>query len=131
MVQYNYVNISIKQYILLIVVLILLSCNEKQTLPDPLAAGWNGEAVCEVLEENDKLRTLKCSFAPGVGHEKHYHPPHFGYTLVGSTFRITDDKGTREVKVKTGTHFSKETETWHEVVNIGDITAVFLIMEPK
>ena len=107
------------------------SCQEKNTLPDPLEAGWEGESVCEVIEENDKLRTLKCTFPPGVGHEKHYHPPHFGYTLVGSTFRITDNKGTREVNVKTGTHFSKEIESTHEVVNIGDSTAVFLIMEPK
>ncbi len=111
--------------------LLFISCQEKQTLPDPLEAGWKGEAVCQVLVENDKLRTLKCTFAPGVGHEKHYHAPHFGYTLTGSVFRITDDKGTREVNVKTGTYFSKDTETWHEVVNIGDSTAVFLIMEPK
>jgi len=107
------------------------SCNHKQTLPDPLAAGWNNESVCEVLEENDKVRALKCTFPPGVGHERHYHASHFGYTLAGSKFRITDTTGTREVNVPTGTNFYNEGIEWHEVLNIGDSTAVFLIIEPK
>lgn len=101
------------------------------SLPDPLAAGWKGEAVCEVLVDNEKVRTLKCSFPPGVGHEKHYHKAHFGYALSGGRFRITDQKGVREVDVPTGTHFYNEGIEWHEVLNIGDSLAVFLIMEPK
>ena len=78
-----------------------------------------------------KRSVLKCTFAPGVGHEKHYHNPHFGYTLVGSTFRIKDTSGTREINVPTGSSFSKEDVTIHEVLNIGDSTAVFLIVEYK
>ena len=74
---------------------------------------------------------LKCTFAPGVGHEKHYHVPHFGFALAGSTFRIIDEKGTREVVVQSNTHFYSDGTVWHEVLNIGDSTAVFLIMEPK
>ena len=124
-------NFSMIIIYLLLAAVLLNACQEKNALPDPLTAGWKGKAVCEVLDENDKMRTLKCTFPPGVGHERHYHPPHFWYTLVGSTFRITDAKGTREVNVKTGSHFSKDTESSHEVVNIGDSTAVFLIMEPK
>jgi quercetin dioxygenase-like cupin family protein len=100
-------------------------------LPDLVQAGWNNEAVCEVLEENEKRRVLKCTFPPGVGHEKHFHAPHFGYTLKGSKFRIKDDKGTREVQVLSGSSFSKEEVTSHEVLNIGDSTAVFLIFEAK
>jgi quercetin dioxygenase-like cupin family protein len=110
---------------------IVISCSEKKSLPDPLEAGWNNEAVCEVLEENEKRRVLKCTFPPGVGHEKHFHAPHFGYTLKGSKFRIKDDKGTREVQVLSGSSFSKEEVTSHEVLNIGDSTAVFLIFEAK
>lgn len=100
-------------------------------LPDPLEAGWMGHPVCEVLLENEKLRTLRCSFPPGVGHDRHFHAAHFGYTLSGSRFRITDAKGVREVDVLTGSHFYNEGIEWHEVLNIGDSTAVFLIMEPK
>ena len=39
-----------------------------------LEAGWQGEKVCEVLVENESVRTLRCTFPPGIGHEKHYHP---------------------------------------------------------
>lgn len=107
------------------------SCTDKNNLPDPLQAGWKNEKVCEVLQDNSKIRVLKCTFPPGVGHEKHRHDAHFGYTIAGSKFRITDAKGTREVDVKTGSSFYNEAIEWHEVQNIGDSTAVFLIVEPR
>lgn len=112
---------------------LLFGCakNQESKLPDPLEAGWNNEAVCELLEENEKLRILKCTFPPGVGHERHYHAEHFGYTLAGGKFRITDANGTREVDVPTGYSFYNEEVVEHEVLNIGDSTAIFLIMEPK
>ena len=110
---------------------IVLSCENKITLPDPLEAGWKGQAVCEVLRDNDELRVLKCTFEPGVGHEKHYHNPHFGYTITGGKFKITDTTGTREIDVPTGYSFSNDKVTSHEVLNIGETTAVFLIMEYK
>ncbi len=96
-----------------------------------MEAGWNNESICEVLEENDQLRVLKCTFPPGVGHERHYHNPHFGYAISGSTFRIKDTNGVKEINVTTGTNFSSDGITWHEVLNIGDSTGVFLIIEPK
>tara|TARA_Y100000817_G_C16725110_1_gene485385 strand:+ start:393 stop:701 length:309 start_codon:yes stop_codon:yes gene_type:complete len=100
-------------------------------LPDPLEAGWNGERVCEILKENDELRILKCVFPAGVGHEKHYHPPHVGYTLVGGKFRMIDSRGTREVNVPEGYVFGSDSVTVHEVLNIGENTAEFLIIEYK
>lgn len=115
----------------LFLLVVIFSCKNNNNLPDPLQAGWNNQSVCEVLEDNNELRVLKCTFAPNVGHEKHYHNPHFGYTLAGSTFRITDTTGTREVNVPTGYSFSKTEISQHEVLNIGDSTAVFLIMEYK
>ncbi|MCB0382116.1 MAG: cupin domain-containing protein [Psychroserpens sp.] len=115
----------------LIILLFILNCKHEVKLPDPLEAGWNNTSVCEVLEDNAKVRTLKCTFPPGVGHERHYHNAHFGYTLAGSTFRIKDTTGTREVNVPTGYSFYNDKIEWHEVLNIGDSTAVFLIIEPK
>ncbi len=122
-----------KQFISLLTfqVMLAIGSHGQSSLPDPLAAGWKGDAVCEVLLENDEIRTLKCSFPPGVGHERHYHKTHFGYVLSGSRFRITDKKGVREVDVLTGSHFFNDSIEWHEVLNIGDSLAVFLIMEPK
>ncbi len=110
---------------------ILIGCTHKNNFPDPLQAGWKGQSVCEVLQDNAGMRVLKCTFPPGVGHERHEHAPHFGYTLKGSKFRITDAKGSREVDVPTGYDFINEEIIIHEVQNIGDSTAVFLIIEPK
>ena len=115
-----------------ILISFFLSCSEqKNSLPDPLEAGWNNEAVCEILQDNADIRALKCTFPPGVGHERHYHKAHFGYAIAGSKFRIKDTTGTREVTLKSGTSFSSEGVEWHEVLNIGDSTAIFLIIEPK
>ena len=114
-----------------IILVLTTSCENKNPLPDPLEAGWNGQVVCEVLEDNSEVRTLKCTFPPGVGHERHYHATHFGYTLIGGKFRITDTTGTREVDIPTGYSFFNERVEWHEVLNVGDSTAVFLIVEPK
>lgn len=120
-----------KKLCFLIFPFLLIGCNSEGKLPDPLEAGWNNRDVCEILTDNDKVRVLKCTFPPRVGHERHYHKAHFGYTLSGSTFRMTDTTGTREVKVPTGTDFYNDGIEWHEVLNIGDSTAVFLIVEPK
>jgi len=108
-----------------------ISCKQKTTLLDPYEAGWKGKKVCEILQDNAKLRVLKCTFPPGVGHEKHYHNTHFGYTITGSKFKITNSAGVKEVDVPTGSDFSNEGVTTHEVLNIGNTTAVFLIIEPK
>jgi quercetin dioxygenase-like cupin family protein len=121
-----------KQILLFIILLLLFTqCTKSNKLPDPLEAGWHGKKVCEVLKENESVRVLKCTFPPGVGHEKHFHAKHFGYTLRGSKFQITDTTGTREVNVPTGYDFFNEGIECHNVLNIGDSTAVFLIVEPK
>lgn len=115
----------------LFVVAFLVACKQTPDLPDPLEAGWKGEKVCEVLEENAELRVLKCTFPPQVGHETHYHAPHVGYTLVGGTFKIDDTEGVREVTIPEGYSWSKDSITTHTVQNIGDTTSVFLIIEYK
>ena len=100
-------------------------------LPGPVAAGYLGESVCEVLREDAELRVFRCTFPPGVGHERHFHPRHFGYALAGGTMRITSDVGTREVTLKTGSYFFSEGIAWHEVLNAGDTTVSYLMIEPK
>lgn len=111
----------------------LFSCNAhgQQSLPDPLAAGWEGEAVCEKLLEDDTQRVLKCTFAPGVGHEKHFHVAHFGYALSGGKMRLTDEKGTREVELATGSNYTSKGTAWHEVLNVGETVVQYLIVEVK
>ena len=137
-VKTRHLTLSIKTFGKLFLYLAILGfsitfigCTPKKSLPDPLKAGWNNQPVCEVLEDNLNLRVLKCTFPPGVGHERHYHDAHFGYTIAGSRFRIRDTTGIREVDVPTGSNFSNDAINWHEVLNIGDSTAVFLIIEHK
>ena len=107
------------------------ACTVQSTLPDPLGAGWNGAPVCEDLHEDADQRILRCTFPPGVGHERHFHDKHFGYAIAGGRMRITDSSGTREVDLATGISFASEGVIWHEVLNIGDSKTVFLIVEPK
>lgn len=126
------INKSIKKVVTIISLsFFMITCNSTTDLPDPLQAGWKNKKVCSVLKENKKVRTLKCIFPPGVGHEKHFHAAHFGYTISGSKFKITDSTGTREVDIPDGYDFYNKEIKWHRVLNIGKKTAVFLIVEPK
>ena len=105
--------------------------SSKPGLPDPLEAGWKGKPVCEQLALTPQQRVLRCTFAPGVGHERHYHVPHFGYALSGGRMRLTDSSGTREVDLATGSYFTSDGTPWHEVLNVGSTTVQYLIVEPR
>jgi beta-alanine degradation protein BauB len=105
--------------------------NSGQTLPTALQAGWKGEPICELLYENADVRTARCTFPPGGGHDKHYHPPHWGYIIQGGTMRITTAAGTTERVLKSGTSWWSDGIAWHEPINVGTETAVYIIVEPK
>lgn len=111
--------------------LIAMSLLQAAALPDPLATGWEGEKVCELLQETDELRAMRCTFPPGIGHERHYHAPHVGYIVEGGTMRITDANGTREQETPAGASWASEGVDWHEALNIGETTTVYIIVEPK
>ncbi|WP_261388883.1 cupin domain-containing protein [Qipengyuania aquimaris] len=98
-------------------------------LPSALEAGWNGERVCELRHQTDTHRVLRCTFPPGVGHERHYHPAHYGYALSGGTMQLTSENGTRTATLETGSDYSSDGTEWHEVVNVGETTVTYLIVE--
>ena len=101
-------------------------------LPMALCAGWQGERVCELLQEDAQMRVLRCTFPPGLGHEAHYHPPHFGYVLEGdSVTRITTAGGVVDRPVRAGTLFSNDLEIQHAALNVGEETTRYLIIEKK
>ena len=100
-------------------------------LPSAFDAGWKGQKVCELLFENDRMRAARCTFPPGGGHERHYHPPHWGYIVEGGTMRITTASGTVERVLKSGTSWWSDGIDWHEAVNVGPETAIYIIVEPK
>ena len=45
--------------------------------------------------------------------------------------QMTDESGVRIVHVPTDSSFTSDGIDWHEVLNVGDTTAVFLIIEGK
>jgi len=122
-------------------VLLLIGCllfvktsigyTENLLLPDPLNAGWKGKPVCENLFEDTEKRILRCTFPPGIGHERHFHVAHFGYAITGGRVRITDKKGVREIDLATGSSYTSEGVQWHEIVNTGQTTIRYLIVERK
>jgi beta-alanine degradation protein BauB len=111
--------------------LLLLTGAAPAPLPNPLEAGWQGRKVCELQHENAQVRALRCTFPPGIGHERHFHAAHWGYVLAGSRMRITTAAGTIERDLAAGSNWWSDGVAWHEAVNIGDTTAVYLIVEPK
>ena len=122
-----------------LVLLLLAACAARSAapatadrqLPSAFEAGWKGHKVCEPLFENERMRAARCTFPPGVGHERHYHPPHWGYIVTGSTMRITSATGTTDRVLKAGTSWWSDGIAWHEPVNIGTTTGVYVIIEPK
>ncbi len=100
-------------------------------LPGPLEAGWHGSKVCVVLNENARVRALRCTFPPGVGHERHFHAAHWGYIIAGSTMKVTSATGTVVRELKAGDSWWSDGFAWHEGLNIGKTTGVYIIVEPK
>ena len=115
-----------------IVIFVFLSaCSASLSLPDALAAGWKGQTVCERLHEDPEQRIFRCTFPPNSGHERHYHAQNFGYAIAGGRVQMKDESGVRVVDLPTGSSFSSEGTPWHEILNIGDTTVVYLIVERK
>ena len=109
----------------------LLFAEELPELPEAFDAGWKGEKTCELLYQVETVRIGRCTFPPGIGHEKHFHFPHFGYVLEGGILRIADDKGEVEIRhTITGATWSTSEITVHGALNIGETTTSYLIVEP-
>lgn len=101
-------------------------------LPEAFEAGWKGEKTCEILYETEAARIARCVFPPGIGHEKHFHYPHFGYVLEGGTLRIKNESGQERVQSTiAGRSWSSDEITIHEALNIGETTTSYLIVEPR
>jgi quercetin dioxygenase-like cupin family protein len=112
--------------------MILLSLSAAAAdLPDALNAGWRGQKPCEKLFEDEKIRVARCTFPPGVGHERHFHPPHYLYVLGAGRVQVTDAKGTRDADVTPGVFRANPRIEWHEILNIGDTPLQYLVMEIK
>jgi quercetin dioxygenase-like cupin family protein len=104
---------------------------DPEGLPHAFDAGWQGQETCELLFENEAVRVGRCAFPPGVGHEQHYHNPHFGYVLEGGTMRLTDAAGESDSTTEAGATWSTAEVTVHQGLNVGETTTRYLIVEPR
>jgi quercetin dioxygenase-like cupin family protein len=102
-----------------------------ENVPDALSVEWQGHKPCEKLFEDAEVRVARCSFAPGAVHVCHSHPSYISYVLSGGKAQVQDEKGTREVELRTGSYVDVPSTPWHEVTNIGDTMLQFLIVEKK
>ena len=59
------------------------------------------------------------------------HPAYLFYVLSGGKAQVRDEKGTREVEIRAGSHVDAPPVPWHEVANIGNTTLQFLNVEKK
>lgn len=103
--------------------------NAQETIPDTIEAGWKGKPVCEVLYQDDKIRTGTCTYPPGIGQDRHTHGPYFTYVVSGGTLQVTTMSGTRESTSITGNSGKSDGVKWHELLNVGETTVKFLFIE--
>ena len=102
-----------------------------QDVPDGLSVEWQGKKPCEKLHEDAQIRIARCTFPPGAVHVRHSHPGYISYVLSGGKGQLQDDKGTRQVEVRTGSYIDSPPIPWHELTNIGDTTLQYLVVEKK
>ena len=102
-----------------------------ETIPDALSVEWQGHKLCEKLFEDGYIRMARCTFPPGTIHLCHSHPSYISYVLSGGEARVTDEKGTWEGEVRAGTFVDSAPVRWHEIVNTGNTTLEFLLIEKK
>jgi beta-alanine degradation protein BauB len=102
-----------------------------EDVPDALSVEWQGQKPCEKLFEDAQVRMSRCTFPPGAMHVCHSHPSHVFYVLSGGKAQVQDEKGTRQIEVRTGSHVDVPPVPWHEVTNVGDTTLQFLVVEKK
>ncbi|MFK8011210.1 MAG: hypothetical protein AB8B80_04160 [Marinicellaceae bacterium] len=119
------------KYLFALIFTLTAFSSESIELNGPLQTGWKGQKVCEKLSENNHQNILRCTFPPGVGHEKHKHNGNFGYAISGGKVKITDQKGSRIVDLKSNSYFDSSGTDWHEIINVGDTTIIYLILESK
>ena len=99
--------------------------------PDALSVEWQGEKPCEKLFEDAQIRIARCTFPPGAVHARHSHPGYVSYVLSGGKGRIQNEKGIQEFEAHADSYTNNFPVPWHELINTGDTTLRYLIIERK
>lgn len=88
--------------------------------------------IYKVLLDNEHVKVLEVTFAPGQSDSKHDHYPMTAYVIEGGKAQITLPDGTvSERDIPTGATMHNSTITRHQVKNIGENTMKVLLVEQK
>ena len=111
-----------------IVVIALLVMVAMARAEDPVKVGPD---IYKLTFENERVRVLEVTFAPGAKIGMHSHPDHVGYTLKPGKVRITPQGGKpQEVELKAGDPLWIQAET-HSAENLGTSEVKLVIVELK
>jgi quercetin dioxygenase-like cupin family protein len=108
-----------------------LAAASADNFPDALSVEWQGEKPCEKLFEDAHIRIARCTFPPGAMHMRHSHPGYLSYVLSGGKGRIQNEKGIEGFEAQADSYTNSSPIPWHELINTGDTTLRYLIIERK
>jgi quercetin dioxygenase-like cupin family protein len=95
---------------------------------DPLTVA---PKMYKLRTENDRIRVMEVTFAPGAKIEPHSHPDHMAYALSGGTLKIHKGDGSvQDADLKTGDVLWIPAEK-HWAENVGQTTVRLLVVELK
>lgn len=87
--------------------------------------------VYKTVFENDRLRLLEVTMAPGAESDLHSHPDYLVYALSDGNVRLSAANGeSAEVPITSGMTMWREAEE-HSALNIGDQELRALFIELK
>jgi quercetin dioxygenase-like cupin family protein len=87
--------------------------------------------VYTVIFENERVRLLQVTMAPGATSAQHSHPDYLVYALSDATVRLADESGQAgEVLIKKGDVLWRDAEV-HSAENTGTVTFSGLFFELK
>ena len=118
-----------KKLLISTVLLFLIACssNDISLLPEKVSPD-----VYKVLLENDDIKILEVTFAPGQSDNMHEHYPATVYIVEGGKAQVTLPDGTvNEINPPSDFILHNPEKAKHQVKNIGDNTMKIILFERK
>ena len=111
------------------ILFLFISCSSKDKLLLPEEVSPD---VYKVLLENEDVKVLEVTFAPGQSDNMHQHGVMTIYGITGGKLQGTSPDGTvNESEVPNGFVGHRNTITTHQMKNIGDNTVKVILFEHK
>lgn len=107
---------------------VTLSLATQSPAQDPLTVGPD---VYALKLENERVRVMEVTFAPGASIALHSHPDHAVYVVEGGTLVVTDASGKDQTfEIKAGDSFWMPAQS-HSARNPGTTNLKLVVVEVK